>query len=111
MMHSMNRNPACWCVFHAADSDDRDDVFHPLRRLETSMSQKSVVADGDSLAKNVDANDAKCQSGPTEKVRMQRRQTEEMDEHDGDRVSPIQLEWNYLRWDGITHIDSQPIQF
>ena len=59
VMHAMNGDPTSWRVFHAADADDRDDVFHPFRRLEAAMSQQTVITDRDALSENVDTNDAK----------------------------------------------------
>ena len=107
VMHTVHRYPTGWSIFHAADTDDCNNVLHPLRRLETAVGQQSVVADRDSLAKDVNAHEQEHDASPTEKVGQQCHESKQVDHDDRDRVSPIQSKWNYRGWNWVTHTVSK----
>ena len=107
VMHAMHRYPTGRCIFHAADTDDGNHVLHPLRRLETAVGQQSVVANRDSLAEYVYAHQQKHDARPAEKVRQQCQESEQVDQDDRDRVSPVQTKWDYRWWNWVTHTVSK----
>ena len=64
MVHSMDANPSRGSILHRADSKNRDEVLHPLGRLENAMSQQSVVTNSDTLTKKVNAYNKSDEARP-----------------------------------------------
>jgi hypothetical protein len=63
-----------------------------------------MIADCDSLPKNVDAYDQEYNARPTKEIREQCGGAKQVNQQDGDSVSPIQAIWNYWGWNWIAHV-------
>lgn len=82
-------DPSSRRVLHAAQRHEDDETLEPLRRAETAVREEPVVADVDRLAIEVNPQHADDQAGPTEEPWHDRRDSREVDQHEGDRVHPL----------------------
>ena len=99
VVDSVDHDPTDWGIFKATNTEDRKDVFDPARGFERAMGQESVIADGDALAEDMDAGQHEKESDPTEAVRDQRQQPEQMNPHDRPEIESVKLQRLDRCWD------------
>ena len=64
-------------------------MLNPARGFETSVGQKSVVANRDTLSKNVDSQQHGKQADPREKIRVESQQAKQVHPHDCPEVETV----------------------
>jgi hypothetical protein len=102
VMDAMDRYPARRGVFHATNPEDRKGSLDPNGGFETAMGQQAMVADGDTLPKDVDSQDGGENGWPPKERWHEGQQCQGMDGYQCAHVDPMHRKRLDRFWDIMT---------
>jgi hypothetical protein len=93
MVLPMYADPASWGVLGTAQAQDSEEVLQPFGASEASVSEQAMEAQTNAKrTENIEAEQCRCQAGPTEEPGYERKQGDQVDPSDYRRVDPGQPE-------------------
>lgn len=94
VMNSVHRHPTCRGVLHGAHTQKGQQSLEPLRCRHATVGEHAVVADVDTqCSEDIQTQDAQGDSRPTEEPGDKGDAGEQMDQRNGNSISPTHLHW------------------